>query len=708
MIFNSKVISILTCVLVLITANAQAQQVAILDSGVDPSQGFNIVGGFNYFNNTDNTDDVSEREDEGHGTVSVRAISESFSGGIVPFVITDGLFARDNENQVRVARDSALSDILGRDDVRVVAITWGTEGITGSAAPLLPQLSNANKVIAIMAGNENSAQPNALSNASFNLSGVIIVGGADADGVLLPLANRAGTTANKYVVANGLPSLNATVGGSSWAAARIAGVAGAVLLQNPNLTAAEVVDVILQSAEDRGETGVDSEYGWGFIRNAEQVLNNVIGPVTVPTEITPPPTPASNGGGGGGGGAVLLLGGAIAGALLLSKKPSAKLEKTLVLDSYGRGFEIDLNGQVAINDGSLHLNDFFHSLNQTSVTDGFYLSELKTELVFGASTNEDHRFDMVEYFSIPGDIMFENDQANLSIALRSQLTEEIELSGGYKINPSQAYGAVSQLESHQIFGSSSFISGQSFSSVLSGFSPQGHTASLAYTPRNYNKASLKLGLVSVDQAQKFGQDSFSTILEGSYQFNDNAGLSLQFGQIEEQGSLFGGAAGGIFGVKTATTYALNVSGRVKASDKFSLVANYGIGRTHVDSAQKSLLNEFSSLSTDWYSLGLIGNNVFRGKDQIGFSVSQPLKVRSGAVDYSIPVGRELNGNITFDSERINLSETGATEQSLEGYYRTMLNKRLELGSFIAYRKNPNHVSDHGNELLFMATLRFMH
>lgn len=684
----------------MLSATAHAQQVALLDSGIDPSRGFNVAHGFNYFLNIDDTNDVSDRTNEGHGTVSARLVSESFSGEILPFVITDGETSLLFEDRVRVARDNALSDVLGRDQVRVVGITWGTRGVTGASASLLPELSNNNKVIAIMAGNEFGSQPNALASASFNLSGVIIVGATDAQGVLLPEANRAGTAANKYVAANGLLSGDVTEGGSSWATARISGIAGAVLLQNPNLTAAEVVDVILISAADRGAPGTDSEYGRGVILNAEQVLNNVIGPVSVPTE----PTPSS--GGGGGGGAALLVGGALAGALLLLKKPKAKLEKTLVLDSYGRAFEVDLSDSVHINDGALHLNDFFHALDQTSVADEIALPQLNTMVAFSATTEVDHRWDMIEYFALPGDVVLENQQANVAIALHTRLADQWDLAAGYRVSPMQTFGAVSQLDSHQTFGSSSFITGQAFSSVLSGFSSQGHTASLVYHPAKLDKAAIKLGLVSVDQKQRFGQDTFSSILEGSYQFTDNAGLSMQFGQIEEKGSLFGGAAGGIFGVDTATTYALNVSGRVRVDNRFSMVANYGLGKTHVDAADNSLLKDFSNLRSDWYSVGLIANDLFREQDQLGLAFSQPLKIRAGGVDYSFPKGREINGAIRFDRERINLSETGATERSLEGYYRTLLSSKLELGGFFAYRQNPNHVSDNGDELLLMATLRY--
>jgi len=698
----SKLAVAITGAAVMLTGNAHAQQVALLDSGVDPDRGFNIAPGFNYIINSDDTSDVSDREGEGHGTVSVRVASEAFSGEIVPFVVTDGSLDRSNEGAVRSARDSALSDILGRDSIRVVGVTWGTEGVTGAAAPLVSNLSGADKVIAIMAGNNIASQPNTLATSSFNLSGVIIVGATDGSGNLLPESNRAGTTANKYVAAIGLPTADATLGGTSWATARIAGIAGAVLQQNPNLSASEVVDVILRSAEDRGEAGTDAEYGRGVILNAEQVLNNVIGTPTVPTTPTD-----GGGGGGGGGGGILLLGGAVAGALLLLRKPANKLEKTLVLDSYGRTFQIDLTDQIEINDGALHLDQFFHALDQKTFSNEIALPELNTQVAFAATTARDQRFDMVKHFAIPGDVVLENEEANFAIALASKLNKEVALNAGYRVSPAQEYSAVRNLESDEQFGASSFISGQSFGSVLSGFSHQAETLSLEYTPKKLNTTSLKLGIVSVNEDYDSGQDSFSTLLEGRFQFNDNAGLSVQFGQIEENGSLFGGAAGGIFGVDTATTYAINLSGHIKASERFSIVANYGVGRTSVEASENSLLENFSALSSDWYSLGMVGNDVFRGRDQLGLAFSQPLKIRSGSVDYSIPTGRNINTTlIDFDTERVNLGETNATEHRLEGYYRTMLSDSVEIGGFLSYRKNPNHVSEHDDEALAMATIRF--
>ena len=69
-----------------------------------------------------------------------------------------------------------------------------------------------------------------------------------------------------------------------------------------------------------------------------------------------------------------------------------------------------------------------------------------------------------------------------------------------------------------------------------------------------------------------------------------------------------------------------------------------------------------------------------------------------------PDGHALLGHTRLAIQ--DLSDTGATERSLEAYYRTMLSEKLELGSFMAYRQNPNHFAEDGDEFLFMATLRY--
>ena len=710
------------------SGHAHAEQVALLDTGVDPNRGFNIGSGFNHFTNTEDTSDVSTLEPEGHGTVSVRVASEAFSGEIIPLVITNGDTSEDPDNEalVTAARDNALADILGRSDVRVVGLTWGSNGVVNTPAPLLSDLSASDRFVAIMAGDNAAAQPHTLATSSFNLPGVLVVGATDASGALLPDSNRAGNTANRFVAAIGLSTEDATDGGTAFATARIAGIAGAVLLQNPNLTAEEVAQVIFESAEDRGAEGTDSEFGRGVILSAEQVLNNPIGGTSIPTPTNPAPDPTTpdptaqpsapttpdtvadtGGGGGGGGAAILLVGGALAGALLLTRRSKTKLEKTLVLDSYGRSFGVDLNDQVRVNDADLEIGHFFNSLEQESVGGQVQFASLKTSVAFSATTTNDPRIGYIEYFATPGDVGIESGQNSLTFATSSRLSKNLSFSSGYRVSAQQELGGLQLLQNDSEFGASSFISGQSFTSVLSGFSPQANTASLAFHSKDNVANGVKLSLVSVDGDNAFSQTSLSSILQGSYQINERAGLSVQFGQIEETGSVLGGASAGVFGVENSTTYALNFAGKIKLGKRFSLVSNYGIGHTSVDASSDSLLADFSTLRSNWYGLGVIGNSVFRKRDQMGISFAQPLKIQSGSVDYSIPTSRLANGDIGFDTERINLGETNATERNIEAYYRTVVSDRFELGAFAQYRSNPNHISDNGDDAIVMATIKYI-
>ncbi len=97
------------------------------------------------------------------------------------------------------------------------------------------------------------------------------------------------------------------------------------------------------------------------------------------------------------------------------------------------------------------------------------------------------------------------------MAVATELTSQVGFTAGYRVNANQEFGAAKNLDADQQFGKSSFISGQSFGSVLSGFSPQAETVSLGYTPKRVKNASLKLGLVSVNQEHRFGQDTLSTL-----------------------------------------------------------------------------------------------------------------------------------------------------------------------------------------------------
>lgn len=74
-----------------------------------------------------------------------------------------------------------------------------------------------------------------------------------------------------------------TMSGTSMASPAVAGVIAMLRSADPGASAAQIADAIATTAVDKGTTGRDPEYGWGFI-NPAAAYNALIG--------TPPPPPA--------------------------------------------------------------------------------------------------------------------------------------------------------------------------------------------------------------------------------------------------------------------------------------------------------------------------------------------------------------------------------------------------------------------------------
>ena len=323
--------------------------VGLIDSGVSSS--VNIAeGGYDFFADTDNTEDTTTI---GHGSVAAQIIQSFFNGSILPLKVTDGNFTSSQS-----AVDAALSSVVSKSEVRAISMS---EGQAGQSATI-GDVSAAGKFIAIRSGNGFGNSPTTLAQTAFTLPGVVIVGATLDNEELIDSTNRAGPTADRYVATFGTTDLS-PVFGTSFASARMAGIAAAVFQQNTNLSGEDVAQVILNAAVDKGDPGTDPVWGRGFVADAAQVLNTPSGPVTIPGDGTADPgTGGSGGGGSSAAGAALLVGAAAGAAILLTRR--GKLEKTLVLDSYGRPFEVDLNDHIEVASAHLSVGQFFHSYDE--------------------------------------------------------------------------------------------------------------------------------------------------------------------------------------------------------------------------------------------------------------------------------------------------------------------------------------------------------
>ena len=674
--------------------------VGLVDTGVNTdNNNLNIISEFS----TDfllNNGSFYDGTEISHGTTSALIIDEQSSG----ISIAALKVANANYFTTKAATEAAILAAAQNSNIRVLSLSEGAQSFSNN----MGLLSSAGKFISIQSGNAFLAEPSEVASAHFVLPGVVIVGGSDAEGELLPQSNRAGVTAQRYVVTPGVTGFS-PVFGTSFAAARIAGIGAAVLVQNPTLTGEDVAQVIFASAIDRGDAGVDAEWGNGFVLDTAQVTNSIVGPVTVPTINQATSGSGGSGGGGSSGvGAALLVGAVVAGALLArggSKDGGSKgqLEKTLVLDSYGRPFEVDLGDYVTVSDRATDVDSFFSSLDeqygavrvQTGLDNSF--------IDFSYSSFGTEPFEFDRHSALAGDVVWAEEQnTDVSFSFSSGQQDGLNYRINHNTNPNTQFASVTDQGSRGVMSQAVFLSGETFVSPALGFSSRANSAAISYPLAD--DLSLQMGVVSVDEVQEFSLDSSSALLQLEYRLSERGAVDVQFAQLTENQSFFGGSSGGVFGVDQTETWTINLTAHYRLSERIALVGNMGQGLSYIDEADESLLHNFSNVRSEWFGFGLLANNLFSGGDRAGIAWSQPMRITSGEVDYVIPYALDAQRSVLKNTSRLDLQSEGA-EHRLEAYYRIPVFGFGEIGSFLMMRSEPNHVQGVGTDYSAMVTLR---
>lgn len=665
-------ISILICIA---STPSSAQIIASVDSGVAPGTPNIIAGGFDVFNNDDDPEDQTDSQ---HGTVVARVIGSVNAGAqILPIKIVGPSFVGDSN-----VTNRGLAAANSRDDVRIV---MKSTGATGSASEWL-NIVNAGKIAIMRAGNESAANPNRDGAYAKDLGGrAIVVGGADSNGNIAPYSNRAGDSARVFIIAPGFNQFT-NIQGTSFAAPRVAAAAALILQQNPNLSAQRVVEIILSTADDRGDPGIDSIYGNGLLN----------------VEAATAPIGTSGGSSSGGGGiavAAVVLGGAIAWAVLRNRDDDS-LENTFITDIYDRGYIFDMTRRISTRSSGPSLASLLSE------------ADLKTT-AFSVDGGEDASSYAVLSSSLTeAEILNQRLDATQSVDDYDDELTKLTFYHQSVDGDSYRFSINNSLETG--FGSLSLFQEQhdtlpqfeytkSYTNPFLSYTDTGIASRVSYALSD--EFGFNFGLSSNEEADKYGLESDSAIIEGTYR-TGNTGLGLQLGSVREMGSLFGGASGGVLSVDESNTVSLGLSGTYAINDRFTLLGNYTEGYTQVDDWDQSYLQNFSSIRSNAYGLGLVGKGVFASTDQLGLGYSRPLKVKRGSADLIIPQGREDFGQpLYFNEERINLNPS-ASEQAFEAYYSFQPREDVEFTTYFLHQKNPDHNGDAGRENTVLATLKF--
>jgi len=179
---------------------------------------------------------------------------------------------------------------------RVINLSLGGNAPSATLVQAVQQAAAAGVVIVVSAGNDGGSttagtdpsnpEPFAVGLRQAGNGNVIIAGSVNAQGIISSFSNRAGTEANSFlgalgegiccvysgsqikITTSGGQQFQTLVSGTSFAAPQIAGAAALLLDAFPNLTATQVVNLLLSTASDGGATGTDPIYGRGILNIA--------------------------------------------------------------------------------------------------------------------------------------------------------------------------------------------------------------------------------------------------------------------------------------------------------------------------------------------------------------------------------------------------------------------------------------------------------
>ncbi len=514
-------------------------------------------------------------------------------------------------------------------------------------------------VLVFAAGNEGQSESSILSAAPLiddKLKGLFInVMALDENDRRADYSNACGVTAEwclaapggtqtQPIVSTGLNNGYLGMGGTSMAAPVVTGAVAVLLGAFPYLEPQEVVNILFDTADDLGAPGVDEIYGHGKVN-----LNKATEPsgtlkVALTNDVNGSAVPVG------------------AGAFRTSGATARALESVFAagvsaLDDYGRAYH--LSGDAFVRSRSSGGVAGRRALSRLIWQKPLSLTQ-EENLSFGFS--EGAGFDRTEVSSAR---MAFNWAASDTTGVSVFYEEDLAAGRGYAfdavltnpfVNLLNAWGAeVSFTPIGRFFARSRFVMGRD------GFSPDSFD-----NPADQENAAAVSALVGA-------------------RVTEDLSVSLEQGLWRTKGGFLGTEGNGTFDFEASNLYFWRAEMVFKPLPQWRLAASYGVGLAQAPAGQGTLVR-FSDARLDSFALDARWQPTAR--TVAGFSVTAPMKAKSGHIAYDLPAGRLADGTLVRTQGKSAL-KSGARERAFSLYGMT----QTEFGLFkaeLTHRMNPDH------------------
>ncbi|WP_169817003.1 S8 family peptidase [Paraurantiacibacter namhicola] len=540
----------------------------------------------------------------------------------------------------------------------------------------------AGVVVVVASGNDGEAEPDAFAGSldAFGRDGVIVVGSVDADGTMSSFSNRAGTFPANYIAARGgricctyedgqifvdAQGFAYVFSGTSFAAPQVAGAAALLAQAFPNLTGVQIIEILLSSAFDAGEAGTDAVYGRGILDIAKAFAPQ--GTTSI-----------------AGGDRIALSDTSAIGSPAMGDATARSTIDTVILDKWGRAFQVDLSGTAtgAQVDYPLHGAVATQSVHRAAGNDSFSIG---FTIDSRGQSGELPRIQQLR-------LSREDAQQARVLASRALFKLNPDLKAGFTFRES-ASGLVALMQgtdrpAFMVADNAAADSGMYFRAdtalalrqQLGGW---GITASAetgeVMTASAFRRASQQRGQRLAGDVSTFG-------LAFDRRFG-NLGTALGVTVMNEDATILGARFHEAFGTGGAQTLFVNTEANWKFADGWNMGLAARGGYTKPQ--RVGAVSQGSHVLSQAWSFDLQRTGVFGSRDSLAFRVSQPLRVESGNLSLNLPVSYDYATlTPTYGIQRLTLTPQGREIMGEIAWRGPLLGGYGSASMF--YRNEPGH------------------
>ena len=571
--------------------------------------------------------------------------------------------------------DSAIATGIttaANNGAKVINLSLGGSAPSQGVINAIAQAAAKGVIVVIAAGNDGTANPDPFAdipaNAASSKGLVIIAGSVDSNDVISSFSDKAGDGAAHFLAAVGESVVAPCPGeqtaclwdGTSLAAPQISGAVALLAQAFPNLSGAQIVSILFQSARDAGAAGVDPVYGNGILD-----LTRAFQPVGT-TSVA------------GARGAVSLASNATLSAPMgdAAQGPLG----AVILDGFDRAFAVNLARTIRTS-GPVHtLTGALETRDRNYVIDAGRMSVAVTI----APGRDQTRIERT---------LLSPEQADGARAIAGIVTTRLGDTAQFAVGFSQS-GAT--LEARLVGRSDpAFLvardptEGQGFLTDVGGsaamrqqFGKWGLTAAIE---NGAVLAPVASDIALRDPYHRFGYSRMSIAADRRF---GPLSASLSGSWLDEQDTVLGARFGDGLGDTRATSWFVDAAARLDLGAGWSL---NGTARQGWTLAQvRAGLSGSGLIRTNAYAASIAKDGVFGASDSFGLGVAQPLRVSRGGIDLRLPAYYDYaTASVTaWSDQRLNLAPTGR-EIDVEARYAFPLGAgQLETNLF--WRRDPGN------------------